>query len=144
MLANIDPSKVVERLLELTGSDVSGEYKYIIEDQANDILEASESIDDIQEFEESKGFGYKLKLFLGFAKDAEESEIKNLEASKTRLETSIKSLSKLAEELPDEITTSILKEQVAELERQKEDIDSLIKQKEKKAKGLLRLFGLFG
>ncbi len=144
ILSKLDPSKVVEKLLELTGSDVSGEYKYIIEDQANDILEASESINDVQKSEESRGFGYKIKLFLGFAKDAEESEIKNLKASKERLETSIKSLSKLAEELQDDITKAILKEQVAELERQKEDIGSLIKQKEKKAKGLLRLFGLFG
>ena len=144
IIARLDPEKVVERLLELRDADVSSEYKYIIEDKANDILEASESIDDVQESEESRGFGYKLKLFLGFAKDSEESEIKSLEASKQRLETSIKSLGKLAEEIPNEISKAILKEQVAELERQKEDIDALIKQKEKKAKGLLRLFGLFG
>ncbi len=144
IIARLDPEKVVEKLLELRDADVSGEYKYIIEDKANDILEASESIDDVQELEESRGFGYKLKLFLGFAKDAEEGEIKSLEASRQRLETSIKALGKLAEEIPNEISKAILKEQVAELERQKEDIDSLIKQKQKKAKGLLRLFGLFG
>ncbi|MEK6869311.1 MAG: hypothetical protein AABX74_03725, partial [Nanoarchaeota archaeon] len=144
LIANLDLTKVVEKLLELTGSDVSGEYKYIIEDKANDLLEASESIDDVQESEESKGFGYKLKLFLGFAKDIENSEIKSLEMSKQRLETSIKSLGALSEEMPNEISKAILKGQVAELERQKEDLESLIKQKQKKAKGLLRLFGLFG
>ncbi|MEK6949307.1 MAG: hypothetical protein AABX34_03735 [Nanoarchaeota archaeon] len=46
--------------------------------------------------------------------------------------------------MPNEISKAILKEQVAELERQKEDLESLIKQKQKKASGLLRLFGLFG
>ena len=75
---------------------------------------------------------------------AEEGEIKSLEASKQRLETSIKSLGKLAEEMPNDITKSILKEQVAELERQKDDLENLIKQKQKKAKGLLGLFGLLG
>ena len=144
LISDLDPAKVVEKLLELSGSDVSGEFKYIIEDKANDLLEASESIDEVQESEESKGFAYKIKLFLGFAKDIEESEIKSLEASRQRLETSIKSLGKLADEIPDDISKSILKEQVAELERQKEDIDALIKQKEKKSKGLLGLFGLFG
>lgn len=144
IISRLDPGKVVEKLLELTGSDVSGEYKYIIEDKANDILEASETIEGVKESEESKGFGYKLKLFLGFAKEAEENEIKSLELSKERLEISIKSLGKLAEEIQDEISRAILKEQVAELERQKEDISSLIAQKDKKAKGLLRLFGLFG
>ncbi len=144
IIAGLNPEKVVEKLLELSGSDVPSEYKYIIEDKANDILEASESIDEVEESEESKGLGYKIKLFLGFAKDIEDSEIKSLEMSKQRLETSIKSLGKLAEEIPNEISKAILKEQVAELERQKEDIDSLIKQKQKKANGLLRLFGLFG
>ena len=99
---------------------------------------------EVKGSEESKGVGYKIKLFLGFAKESEDAEIKNLGSSKQRLETSISSLSKLAEQIPHEISKSILKEQVAELERQKEDIDNLIKQKEKKAKGLLRLFGLFG
>ncbi len=144
IIAGLNPEKVVEKLLELSGSDVSSEYKYIIEDKANELLEASESIDDVQESEESKGFAYKIKLFLGFAKDAEESEIKSLEMSKQRLETSISSLGKLAEEIPDDISKAILKEQVAELERQKEDLESLIEQKQKKANGLLRLFGLFG
>ena len=144
IIASLDPKKVVEKLLELRDADVSDEYKYIIEDKANDILEASESIEDVQESEESKGFGYKIKLFLGFAKETEEGEIKNLESSKQRLETSIRSLGKLAEEIPDEISKAILKEQVAELERQKEDINALIKQKQRKASGLLRLFGLFG
>ena len=144
IISELDPGKVVEKLLALRDSDVSSEYKYIIEDKANDILKASESINNVQESEESRGFGYKLKLFLGFAKDAEESEIKSLELSMQRLETSIKSLGKLSEEIPNEISKSILKEQVAELERQKEDIDGLIKQKEKKSNGLLRLFGLLG
>ena len=144
IIAGLNPEKVVEKLLELSGSDVSSEYKYLIEGEANDILEASESIDEVEASEESKGFGYKLKFFLGFAKDSEESEIKSLEASKQRLETSIKSLGRLAEEIPNDISKAILKEQVAELERQKEDIDALIKQKQKKANGLLRLFGLFG
>ncbi|MBI2523348.1 hypothetical protein HYW19_03090 [Candidatus Woesearchaeota archaeon] len=144
IIAGLNPEKVVEKLLELSGSGISSEYQYIIEGEANDILEASESIDEVEASEESKGFAYKLKLFLGFAKDSEESEIKSLEASRQRLETSIKSLGNLAEEIPNEISKAILKEQVAELERQKEDIGALIKQKQKKANGLLRLFGLFG
>ena len=144
IIAGLNPEKVVEKLLELTSSDVSSEYKYLIEGEANELLEASESIDKVEESEESKGIGYKIKLFLGLAKEIEESEVKNLEMSKGRLETSIKSLGKLAEEMPNDITKSILKEQVAELERQKDDLENLIKQKQKKAKGLLGLFGLLG
>ena len=53
-------------------------------------------------------------------------------------------LGTLAEQIEDDVLSDILKEQVAELERQKQDIDELIIQKEKKSKGLLRLFGLFG
>ena len=144
IIAGLNPEKVVEKLLELTSSDVSSEYKYLIEGEANELLEASESIDKVEESEESKGIGYKIKLFLGLAKEIEESEVKNLEMSKGRLETSIKSLGKLAEEMPNDITKSIRKEQVAELERQKDDLENLIKQKQKKAKGLLGLFGLLG
>lgn len=59
-------------------------------------------------------------------------------------ETSISSLSRLADEVPDNIAKAILKAQVEELERQKDDMEGLIEQKEKKSKGLLRLFGLFG
>lgn len=144
IVSGLDPKKVVEKLLELRDTDVSSEYKYLIEGEASDILEVSDDLDEISRSEESKGIGYKIKLFLGFAKDVEEGEIKQLKASRQRLEASISSLSKLAEQVPDDIAKSILKAQVEELERQKQDMDDLIKQKDKKAKGLLRLFGLFG
>ena len=130
--------------MDLSNGDVSTEYKYIIEDKASDILNASESLKEVKDSEESKGIGYKIKLFLGFAKKTEQDEITRLGLSKARLETSIKTLSKLADEIPDDIAKSILKAQVEELEKQKEDIDSLIAQKEKNSKGLIRLFGLLG
>lgn len=144
IISRLDPERVVEKLLELRDTDVSSEYKYLIEDEASDILDVSDDLNELSQSEESKGLGYKIKLFLGFAKDMEENEVKQLEASMQRLETSIASLSKLAEQVPDDIAASILKAQVEELERQKADIDDLIKSKEKKAKGLLQLFGLFG
>ena len=144
ILSGLNPEQVVEKLLELRETDISSEYKYLIEDKASDILEVSDDLDELAEKEEGKGIGYKIRLFLGFAKDIEEGEIQSLEMSKKRLETSIAALSRLADTVPDDIAKAILKAQVEDLERQKEDIDALIKQKEKKAKGLLRLFGLFG
>jgi len=50
----------------------------------------------------------------------------------------------LVNTIPDEIVASILRAQVEDLERQKSDLGDLIIQKQRKAKGLLRLFGLFG
>lgn len=143
-IISINPQKVVEKLLEISEIDVSGEYKYLIEDEASDILEVSDDLEEIAEKEKGRGFGYKIRLFLGLAKKIEEDETKRLEMSKQRLETSIASLSKLAEEVPDDIAKAILKAQVEELQRQKEDMDSLIEQKQKRSNGILQLFGLFG
>lgn len=144
VIANLNPERVVEKLMELRDTEVPSEYRYLIEDEANDILEVSDDLDEIKEKEEGKGIGYKIRLFLGLAKEMEDGEIEKLELSRQRLETSITSLSRLAEEVPDDIAKSILKAQVEDLERQKEDMDDLIKQKQKKSKGLLSLFGLFG
>ncbi|MFC2016587.1 Kazal-type serine protease inhibitor [Chloroflexota bacterium] len=144
IISRINPIEVVQKLLELRDTGVSSEYKYLIEGEASDILDVSDDLDELSKTEESKGIGYKIKLFLGFAKGIEDDEIEKLELSRQRLETSIASLSKLADEIPDDIAKSILKAQVEELERQKQDMDDLIEQKEKKSKGLLRLFGLFG
>jgi len=144
IIANLNPERVVEKLIELRDTKVPSEYRYLIEDEANDILKVSDDLDEIKEKEEGKGIGYKIRLFLGLAKEMEDGEIEKLELSRQRLETSITSLSRLAEEVPDDIAKSILKAQVEDLERQKEDMDDLIKQKQKKSKGLLRLFGLFG
>jgi len=142
--AGLNPEKVVEKLMELREIDVPSEYRYLIEDEASDILEISDELDEIGEEEAKKGIGYKIKLFLGFAKKAEEEETKRLEMSRQRLEASISSLRNLVDEVPDDIAKSILKAQVEELERQKQDIDDLIKGKKKKAEGFIRLFGLFG
>tara|TARA_Y100000310_G_scaffold345464_1_gene465275 strand:+ start:329 stop:1669 length:1341 start_codon:yes stop_codon:yes gene_type:complete len=144
IISRLDPQRVVEKLLEIRETDISSEYKYLVEDRASDLLEASDEIDEVEESEESKGLGYKIKLFLGFAKDSEESEIQSLERSKQRLETSISTLSQLVDTIPDDIAKAILKAQVEDLEMQKADMDDLIKSKQRKAAGLLRLFGLFG
>lgn len=136
------PQKVIEKILSLKEAGVPGEFKGILDEEAEGLLGVSEDLRVLGEKEEEKGFAYKLKLFLGFAKEIEDGEIERLQLSKERLETSIASLSRLAEQVPDEVAAEILKEQAAELERQKRDIDSLIEQKQKKANGLLRLFGL--
>jgi len=144
ILSRLDPQRVVEKLLEIRDTGISSEYKYLIEDKASDLLEASDEIDEVEESEDSKGFAYKIRLFLGFAKDIEDGEIEILIRSKNRLETSISTLSKLVDTIPDDIAKAILKAQVEDLERQKADMDDLIESKQKKSKGLLRLFGLFG
>jgi len=144
IISRLNPQRVVEKLLEIRDTDISSEYKYLIENKASDLLEASDEIDEVEEKEESKGIGYKIRLFLGLARDIEEGEIQILERSKKRLETSITTLSKLVDTIPDDIAKAILKAQVEDLERQKADMDDLIKSKQRKAAGLLRLFGLFG
>lgn len=138
------PQKVIEKILSLREAGVPGEFKGVLDEEAEGLSGVSEDLRDLGQKEGEKGFGYKVKLFLGFAKEIEDGEIQRLESSKERLETSINSLNRLAGEISDEVAGEILKEQAAELERQKADIESLIEQKQKKAKGLLRLFGLFG
>ncbi|MBI2134500.1 hypothetical protein HYU09_00785 [Candidatus Woesearchaeota archaeon] len=138
------PRQVVEKILELKQRGVPGEFTGILDEEANGLLEVSDSLEELGQREEEKSLGYKIKLFLGFAKEMEESEIQSLERSKQSLESSIKSLSSLADQVTDENAKAILKAQVADLERQMQDINGLIEQKEKKSKGLLRLFGLFG
>jgi hypothetical protein len=144
IISRINPQRVVEKLLEIRDTKISSEYKYLVEDKASDLLEVSDDIDQLEQKEGEKGIGYKLKLFLGLAKGIEEDEIKGLERSKERLETSINTLSKLVATVPDDIAKAILKTQVEDLELQKEDINDLIEQKRKRSKGLLQLFGLIG
>lgn len=138
------PRQVIEKILDLKESGVSGKFTGILDEEVGDLEDVSEDLEELGKLEEEKGLGYKLKLFLGFAKKIEEDEIQRLESSKSRLETSIETLSKLASNTEDEVMAEILKAQVQELERQKEDINSLIAQKNKKSKGLLQLFGLLG
>ena len=129
------------KLASLRDSDVPNEYLYIIEDKASDVLNVSNNLKEIEKKEDEKGFGYKVRRFLGLAKKAEEAEIKQLGESKEKLKGSIDVLAKLADEVPSDVAKSILKEQVESLKKQQEDIEVLIKTKEKKAKGLLGIFG---
>ena len=109
IISRLNPQRVVEKLLEIRETDISSEYKYLIEDRASDLLEASDEIDEVEEKEESKSIGYKIRLFLGLAKDIEEGEIQSLERSKQRLETSITTLSGLIDTIPDDIAKAIMK-----------------------------------
>ncbi|MBI2542251.1 hypothetical protein HYV80_06085 [Candidatus Woesearchaeota archaeon] len=129
------------RLASLRDSDVPDEYLYIIENQANDVLDVSDNLKEIEKKEDGKGLGYKIRLFLGLAKAAEQEEIRQLDESKAKLKGSIEALAKLADEVPSDVAKSILKEQVDNLKKQHDDIEVLIDAKEKKAKGLLGLFG---
>ena len=133
--------EAASRLVSLRDSDVPTEYLYIIEGEASDILNVSDSLEDIEEKEEQKGLGYKIRLFLGLAKRAEQEEINQLEESNSKLSNSIEILTKLIDEVPSDVAKAILQEQVENLKQQQDDIKVLIETKGKKAKGL---FGIFG
>lgn len=129
------------KLASLRDSDVPDEYLYIIEDKASDVLDVSDELEEIEKKEGQKGVGYKIRLFLGLARSAEQEEIKQLESSKAKLSNSIDALTKLIDEVPSDVAKAILKEQVENLKKQHADIEVLIETKAKKAKGL---FGVFG
>ena len=129
------------KLASLRDSDVPAEFLYIIEDKASDVLNVSDTLGDVEKKEGQKGIGYKIRLFLGLAKAAEQEEIKQLDESKSKLKNSIETLTKLVDEVPSDIAKAILKEQVENLKSQQQDIEILIETKEKKAKGF---FGVFG
>ncbi len=132
---------VAGELMSLRESDVPSEYIYIIEDEADDILNVSDELKEIEIKEGEKGFGYKIRLFLGLAKKSEKKEIIQLENSKEKLSESIEKLKKLVDEIPSDIAKAVLNEQVKELKTQQQEIESLIKSKQKKAKGFLSIFG---
>ncbi|MBI3035569.1 hypothetical protein HYY71_04560 [Candidatus Woesearchaeota archaeon] len=129
------------KLASLRDSDVPDEYLYIIEDKASEVLDVSDQLEEIEKKQEQKGVGYKIRLFLGLAKAAEQEEIRQLEESKSKLVNSIGALAKLIDEVPGDVAKAILKEQVESLKKQQEDIEILIETKAKKSKGLLGLFG---
>ncbi|MBI2653695.1 hypothetical protein HYX02_02680 [Candidatus Woesearchaeota archaeon] len=129
------------KLASLRDSDVPAEFLYIIEDKASDVLNVSDTLEDVEKKEGQKGIGYKIRLFLGLAKAAEQEEIKQLDESKSKLKNSIETLTKLVDEVPSDIAKAILKEQVENLKNQQTDIEVLIEAKQKKAKGF---FGVFG
>ncbi len=133
--------EAASKLVSLRDSDVPAEYLYIIEDKASDVLDVSDNLEEIEKKEEQKGIGYKVRLFLGLAKRAEQEEIRQLSESKDKLQNSIETLAKLADEVPSDVAKAILKEQVENLKEQQTDIEVLIETKAKKAKGL---FGVFG
>ena len=144
ILANKRVEEAAGKLVSLRDSDVPDEYIYIIEDKANDLIDVSDDLEEIESNEGEKGFGYKIRLFLGFAHKSEQEEITQLEESKEKLANSILVLTKLIAEVPNDVAKALLKEQVEALEEEKNGIDSLIQKKEKKSKGLIRLFGLIG
>ena len=127
-------------LISLRDSDVPDEYLYLIEDQASDVLDVSDDLEEAEKKDEEKGFGYKLRLFLGLARAAEKEEIKQLDESKAKLSASIEVLAKLADEVPSDVAKAILKEQVENLKAQHEEIGVLIETKENKSKGLWGIF----
>ncbi len=141
IVARQKTEEVASKLVSLRDSDVPSQYLYIIEDKANDVLNVSDKLGEIDEKEKQKGFGYKFRLFLGLARQAEQEEIKQLQESNSKLKNSIDTLTKLTDEVPSDVAKSILKEQVESLKKQKADIEVLIETKEKKAKGF---FGIFG
>lgn len=141
IVAGSKAEEAASKLASLRDSDVPKEYLYIIEDKASDVLDVSDTLEEIEKKGEEKGFGYKFKLFLGLAKESELEEIKQLEESKTKLKNSIETLEKLIDEVPSDVAKAILKEQVQSLRKQQEDLEGMIKSKEKKARGL---FGMFG
>ncbi len=132
---------VASKLISLRDSDVPSQYLYVIEDKASDVLNVSDKLKDVEKKDGEKGLGYKMKLFFGFAKKAEQEEIRQLQESGKKLNSSIDALAKLSDEVPSDVAKSILKEQVENLKKQQKDIDALIAAKEKKSKGL---FGVFG
>lgn len=141
IVARTKVEEAASKLVSLRNSDIPSEYLYIIEDKANDVLDAAGKLGEVEKKEEQKGFGYKIRLFLGLAKAAENEEIKQLEESKSKLQNSIETLTKLIDEVPSDVAKSILKEQVENLKQQREEIQVLVETKEKKSKGL---FGVFG
>ena len=141
IVASSKVEEVASKLASLRDSNVPAEYLYIIEDKASEVLDASDELEDVENKEEQKGIGYKIRLFLGLAKAAEQEEIKQLQESNSKLQSSIEALTKLAEEVPSDVAKSILKEQVKNLKLQQADTKVLIESKEKKAKGW---FGVFG
>jgi len=141
IVASSKVEEAASKLASLRDSNVPAEYLYIIEDKASDVLNVSENLGNIEKKQEEKGFGYKIKLFLGLAKAAEQEEIRQLEESNSKLQGSIDTLTKLADEVPNDVAKAVLKEQVEKLKEQQADTKILIGTKEKKAKGL---FGVFG
>ena len=141
IVASQKTQEAAGKLASLRDSDVPAQYLYIIEDKASDVLDVSDTLEEMEKKDGEKGFGYKFKLFFGLAKKAEQEEIGQLEKSKTKLKSSIETLEKLTDEVPSDVAKAILKEQVESLKKQQEDLDSMIQSKEKKAKGL---FGVFG
>ncbi len=133
--------EVASKLVSLRDSDLPSEYLYIIEDKASDVLNVSDKLGEVQKNEEQKGIGYKIRLFLGLAKKAEQEEIKQLEDGKEKLKNSTETLTTLIDEVPSDVVKAVLREQVDNLKKQQEDIGNLIKSKEKKAQGLLGIFG---
>ncbi len=129
------------KLASLRDSDLPDEYIYVIEDKASEVLNVSDELEEIERKEEEKGVGYKIRLFLGLARGAEQEEITQLGTSKQKLSNSIDVLTKLIEEIPSDVAKAVLKEQVENLKGQQAEIEVLIETKAKKAKGL---FGVFG
>ena len=141
LVASQKAEDTASKLASLRDSNVPSQYLYIIEDKANDVLNVSNNLGDLEKKDEQKGIGYKMKRFLGLAKQAEQDEIKQLQESKSKLQNSIDTLTKLIDDVPSDVAKAILKEQVESLKKQKDDIQVLIDSKEKKSKGF---FGLFG
>ncbi|HLC60672.1 MAG TPA: hypothetical protein VJJ52_04540 [Candidatus Nanoarchaeia archaeon] len=141
LIASKKAEETASKLASLRDSDVPNEYLYIIEGEASEVLNVSDNLDEIEKNDDQKGIGYKMKRFLGLAKQAEQEEIRQLQESKSKLQNSIETLTRLIDEVPSDVAKAILKEQVEDLKQQQADIQSLIDAKEKKAKGF---FGIFG
>ena len=68
VLARHKAGEAAGKLASLRDSDLPQEYVYLIEDKASDVLNVSDSLDEVEKKEGEKGVGYKIKLFFGLAK----------------------------------------------------------------------------
>ena len=132
-------AETVPALLKVS-DDTSPEVAYTIEDEASNIVTATEDVDKILTDEDQRGFGHKLKLFFGFAKKQEKEEIANLTQSKDRLAKAIDVLQDASEDIDSDLTRAVLLEQIDNLRLQKADLEAFITAKEKRAKGFFNAF----
>lgn len=135
------PEEIAKNLISLRDIDVPKELQYLIDEKADDLIDASKDLDEIKIKEEKKGVGYKIRLFLGLAKKIEESEINELKSSQSKLQNSIETLTKVSEQIIEPVAKAVIIEQIESLKQQKQGIENLIAKKAKKAKGLAGLFG---
>ncbi len=128
--------------LEASKAFAPSDVKPWLSSEQDKLAQVTDEVASVRDSDEQKDVGYKLTWFLGMQAQREKEEAAKLAGQTEKLDKTISSLESLAGQAEDLTLKAALQEQVAQLRKQREELQAMAKQKQDGAGGLLSIIGL--